>query len=109
MDSTTTNTFANRLGYTDINPNEVVRVISDKCVEIRAMNAERNPNWKPEFVTGGFAGVCVNQNEQEWVITSNPESSVIRIRKHKDGRWYDSHRNRYQMSAAPRKFYDYNF
>lgn len=32
--------FINEYGYTDVEPFEVIRVVSDKCVEIRAMKAE---------------------------------------------------------------------
>jgi hypothetical protein len=35
--------YANHLGYSDINPFEIVRRISDKTFEIRAMSAERDP------------------------------------------------------------------
>ncbi|MDA1136421.1 MAG: hypothetical protein O2916_09290 [Proteobacteria bacterium] len=35
--NTITEKFANHLGYSDINPYEVERVVSEKCVEIRAI------------------------------------------------------------------------
>lgn len=66
--------FANKIGYSDIEPCEVVRVVSDKCLEIRRMKAERDPAWKPEILPGGFAGVCVNQSSQKWVIQSDPSA-----------------------------------
>jgi hypothetical protein len=109
MEMQMTANFANRYGYSDVEPYEVVRRISDKTVEVRAMSAERDPSYKPEFVVGGFSAVCLNQREQKWVISSNPEARVIRIRLRKDGRWYDSYDNRYGLSDKPRKFYDYNF
>ena len=102
--------YANHIGYSDVNPYEVVKVISDKCLEIRAMNAERaNPENKLGFVAGGFVGHCANQDEQEWTITSNDKAPVSRIRLRKDGRWFDKHGQRFKLEAAPRKFYDYNF
>jgi len=52
--------YANLYGYSDVHPYEVVRVISEKTIEIRAMNASRDPNWKPEIIPGGFAGHCIN-------------------------------------------------
>ena len=48
--------YCNQHGYTDINPYEVIRVVSDKCLEIRSMKAEKNPDYKPDFVAGGFSG-----------------------------------------------------
>ena len=101
--------YANQLGYSDINPYEVVRVVSDKCLEVRAMAAERNPEWKPEFVPGGFSAVCLNQNSQEWDINSDPNARAIRIRLRKNGQWYAASGARYALGDEPVKFYDYNF
>lgn len=100
--------YANHIGYSDVNPYEVVRVVSDKTLEIRRMNAERDPSYKPEFIPGGFSGHCVNQLDQEWIITSDPAACVIRIRKGKKG-WKDASGGRYQLADKPVKFYDYNF
>lgn len=100
--------YANHIGYSDVNPYEVVRRVSDKTLEVRAMNAERDPIWNPDFVPGGFFGTVVNQSEQKWVITSDENGRVVRIRLGKQG-WKDAHGNRYQLSDEPVKFYDYNF
>lgn len=35
--------YANKLGYSDINPYEVIRVVSAKCLEVREMEAVRVP------------------------------------------------------------------
>lgn len=106
--------YANLYLHTDGEPFEVVRVISDKTMEIRAMSATLAPDWKPDIIPGGFAGHCVNQNEQRWVYTSNPEAPIIRLRKVKP-----THANRlmqwksayghHRLSDTPRKFHDYNF
>ena len=101
--------FANRLGYSDVEPFEVVRVVSDKCLEIRRMDAELDPAWQPEWVVGGFAGQCVNQNQQRWIIASNPANPVSRIRLQKNGNWKSPCGGRFDLSDEPRKFYDYNF
>lgn len=101
--------YANSISYSDINPHEVVRVVSDKCLEIRRMKAEKDPSWKPEWHAGGFAGHCANQHEQRWFITPQPLATVFRIRKQKDGKWRSAHRDEYRLADAPRKFYDYNF
>lgn len=102
--------YANHIGYSDVNPYEIVRRVSDRTIEIREMNAVRsNPENKLGFVPGGFVGHCANQDEQEWTITSNPEARVKRIRLHKDGRWRCKHGERFVLAVQPRKFYDYNF
>lgn len=49
--------YANHIGYSDVNPYEVVKVISEKCLEVRAMDATRaNPKNKLGFAQGGFVG-----------------------------------------------------
>lgn len=101
--------YANHYGYSDVNPFEIVRRVSDKTIEIREMDAERDPEWKPEFHVGGFSAHCSNQHEQRWNITSNPENRVIRIRLSKSGVWKDAHGRKFGLSDQPVKFYDYNF
>jgi hypothetical protein len=101
--------FANRLGYSDIEPFEVIRVVSAKCLEVRAMDSERDPAYKPEFVAGGFSAVCLNQNEQKWIIKSNPDNRVMRIRLQKRGDWKSACGGRFALRDKPVRYYDYNF
>lgn len=103
------NQFANQIGYTDVHPFEVVRQVSGKCLEIRAMSAERDPTWKPVFHQGGFVANCSNQQDQRWIIQPDPSAPAVRIRLHKDGRWKDANGNRYALDTKPYRFYDYNF
>lgn len=104
----TAQNFANRYGYSDVEPFEVIRVVSDKTLEVRLMTATLDPTWKPEMIPGGFAAHCVNQSEQRWIITPNESAPVIRIRKHKDGFFYN-HGSKFRLSDKPCRFYDYNF
>ena len=101
--------FANKCGWTDKTPYEIVRVVSDKTLEIREMDFEMVENFKPEFVQGGFVGHCVNQNKQEYTYTSNESYPVIRIRLNKKGQWRDKYRDSYQLANKPVRFYDFNF
>ena len=39
--------FANMIGYSDVEPYEVVRVISDKTIEIRGMDYQQD--FQPDF------------------------------------------------------------
>lgn len=100
--------YANHIGYSDVDPYEIVRVVSPKTLDIREMDAERDESVKLEWAVGGFAGHCINQREQKWNITSNTENRVVRIRLGKQG-WKDAHGRRYNLSDTPVKFYDYNF
>ena len=99
--------FANHGGYSDIEPFEVIRWISAQTIEIRQMDATQSV--KMEFVAGGFAGHCVNQRDQKWIIVSNEQRPVIRIRKSLKKGWQDRHGRKFSLSQKPVKFYDYNF
>jgi hypothetical protein len=102
------NKFANHYGYSDVNPFEVVKVISDKTIEVREMNSERDDSVKMDFHVGGFSAHCSNQREQKWFITSDETAQVIRIRLGKNG-WKDAHGRRFKLDDQPVKFYDFNF
>ena len=69
--------YANEYGYSDVNPFEIVRRVSDKTLEIRAMKAVRDDSVKLEFHVGGFSAHCSNQRQQKWFITSNEQKDVI--------------------------------
>lgn len=100
--------YANESGYSDVYPYEIVKVVSENTIEIRPMDAERDYSAKLEWVSGGFVGHCVNQDKQKWFYKSNPNNPVKRIRRRKDGYFYN-HCNRVYLEPAPRKFHDYNF
>ncbi len=101
--------YANHIGYSDVNPFEFVKVVSDKTIEIREMDAVEDRSVKMEFVPGGFSAICTNNHDQKWTIASNPSNKVVRIRLSKKKGWRDAHGRRFQLDDAPRKFYDYNF
>lgn len=100
--------YANMYSYTDVTPYEVVKVISDKTIEVREMDAVEDRSVKLEFHVGGFSAHCSNQRDQKWHITSNPENRIIRIRLGKQG-WKDKHGQKFGLSDRPIRFYDYNF
>lgn len=100
--------FANHLGYSDVNPYEVIRAVSDKTLEIREMQCDRDDSVKMEFVVGGFSAICLNQRDQEWFITSDETAPITRIRLGKNG-WKDKHGRKFVLADEPVKFYDYNF
>ena len=100
--------YANMHGYSDIQPFEIVKVISEKTIEVRMMSAVLDPSWKPNIIPGGFAGHCVNQQTQKWIYTSDESAPVIRCRLRKDGYFHSAY-GKHVLAEAPRKFYDYNF
>lgn len=101
--------FANHIGYTDVNPFEVIRVVSDKTIEVRAMKVDIDPAYKPEFIVGGFSAHCVNDHAQKWIITSDESAKVVRIRLSKNKGWQAADGRTFKLSDKPVKYYDYNF
>ena len=102
--------FANFHGYTDVNPFEIVNIVSEKTIEIRAMETEQT-KMPSDFHPGGFHGhYADNHGGQEYTYSSNKEFSVKRIRwSERKGTWQCKHGSRYHIADAPYKFYDYNF
>lgn len=99
--------YANKILYTDIIPYEVVKY-TKKTITIRELAVERDPNWKPEIIVGGFAGHCINQDEQKWIYKTDEHMPLIRAYLHKDGCYYNRG-DRYRLSDKPVYYYDYNF
>jgi len=100
--------YANRVLWSDIDPHEIVEVRTKNKILVRAMDAEKNPNWKADFHPGGFSGHVSNQDEQKWFYKSNETNPVFAIWKRKDGYFYDGCL-RFSLNKEPIKFYDYNF
>jgi len=99
--------FCNMHGWSDVHPFEIIRVVSDKTIEVREMAADLDQDFKPEVISGGFVGHCVNQDKQAYKYRSCPDGQVLRVRLGKKG--WKSKMGRHALSTQPRKFYDYNF
>lgn len=105
--------YCNRYLYTDIEPFEVVEVISDKRLRIRAMEAvvttESMKALMESFTPGGFLGHFDN-SLQEWNYTSNLDGEVYEVRQRKDGKFYAPKSDvPFIISDHPIKHHDYNF
>ena len=101
--TTTTNTnnkpaprYLNRCTFfRDMFPYEVVRVISDKTVEVRAMIATRVPNENPEA--------------QEYTYASDVSAPCRRVRLTKSRGMWTLHGVRYFEADAPYRFDNVNY
>lgn len=100
--------YANKIGYSDVDPYEVIEVISDKTMVVREMKAEK-AEWKMDFQQGGFFGRVMNQNNQKWDITPDEDATPFRIRLSKNRGWKSAGGSRFSIDDKPIKFYDYNF
>ena len=102
--------YANLSGYTDVTPYEVIRKVSDICVEVRAMKTKQI-RFPQDVRVGGFSAHTVdNRSGQDYEFSSNPEAEIFRIRWSKANRqWQKGKYMRFRMADKPYKFYDYNF
>ena len=102
-------THVSMYGYSDVHAYEIVKVISDKTIEVRAMTASHDISHLKQYV-GGFCGHVAEQRNQKVSYESNPGASVIRIRRKKNNpESWTSNGSRFGLTEAPYAFYDYNF
>jgi len=102
--------------YTDRDAWEVIEVISPRRIKIRELDAEITKKPK-EFIPGGFSGHYVDNHDQEYKLTSNPNNKIkILSWRSKAQRWCEvGQQTRYskfglhQKGEQAEKFYDYNF
>ena len=104
--------FANRMGWSDIEPFEVIEQRTEKLYVVREMEAVETKESiiarNKSFVPGGFFGHFDN-DLQDWDIKPKEKGFTFNIRRHKDGHFYDTCRQRYVISEKPIKYYDFNF
>lgn len=91
--------------YSDRSPVTVIKRTA-KTITVRYDKAELDPNWKPEWVVGGFAGHCTNNDEQRWIIEEDPNGRTEVFRLRNVG-WRNSADEKLYPEWA--KHYDYNF
>lgn len=98
--------------HSDVNPYEVIEERTDKLWIVRRMKAteteESRKRRQSSFVPGGFLGHFDN-SVQQWEIEPDGNGEVTAVRKHIDGRWYDSYGILYVPAMTPYKHYDFNF
>jgi len=107
--TTKTFTHASQYGYSDVHAYEILKVISDKTLEVRELSATHNIKHLKTYV-GGFSGHVENQHNQKVTYETNENAPVIRIRrnKHDENKW-SSQGQRFTLETKPYAFYDFNF
>lgn len=99
--------------YSDINPYEVIEVISDNSLKLRSMSsvqtAESVERLRESFIPGGFCGNFDNL-VQEWICTPDRNGIVVTVHKRKDGHFYETGGSTpYVLSDKPKRYRDFNF
>jgi hypothetical protein len=90
--------------YTDANAFTIISVSkSGKSFKMQQDTATRLT--KPEFITGGFAGHCVNNHGIQYSYEPNPQGTIRTVRMTKKG-WKT---NNQRVTHGRSEHYDYNF
>lgn len=82
--------------------------VTKTTVTVQRDTAILNPDFKPEFIPGGFVGHCINQSEQSYTYERDEQGTIETIH------WSEKHQ-RYgrpgftTLSKGRHEFYDYNF
>jgi len=102
-------THASMFGYSDVHAFEIVKVISDKTIEVRKMDAEFDISHL-KFHEGGFSGHFEGQRSQKVSYASARSAAVIRLRRSKKNPecWVSQGRE-FRLQTEPYAFYDFNF
>ena len=53
--------------------------VTKAFVWVQRDQAVLSGDWKPEWISGGFGGHCVNQHEQRWTYTPDPSGVIIKF------------------------------
>lgn len=93
--------------WTDAYACTIIKVT--RCsVTVRRDKATLDPDFKPEWIIGGFAGHCTNQDEQTYTYEPDPNGTEYTIRWSKKYNSYGRPGD-YRLTAGRHEFYDYNF
>lgn len=93
--------------WSDAHAATIIKVT--KCsVTVQYDTATLDPNWKPEWIAGGFAGHCVNQDEQTYTYERNPKGRIETYRWSNKYGSYGTPGN-LRLTKGRHEFYDYNF
>jgi hypothetical protein len=78
-----------------------------KTITIQRDKAVLDPNFKPEWIPGGFAAHCTNQDEQRYTYERDPKGEII------TARWSEKRGGFIYLdkiiTTGRHEFYDYNF
>ena len=104
--------YLNEILYSDINPYEVVEMITPNKWVIRKLDTTLKPEAKKKmqdsFCPGGFVG-HVDNDCQEWDISVNENNPLITVFRGRKNKHFKIGSMPMSMSHSPIKIYDFNF
>lgn len=104
--------YLNEILYSDINPYEVVEMITPNKWVIRKLDTNLKPEARKKvqdsFCPGGFAG-HVDNDCQEWYISVNENNPLITVFRGRKNKHFKIGSMPMSMTHSPIKIYDFNF
>lgn len=100
-DGVTVNLWSDRYAATVIK-------VTKSSVTVRRDKATLNPDFKPEWIPGGFAAHCTNQEDQSYTYEPDESGKVYTFRWSNKYQRYGQPGN-LSLSKGRHEFYDYNF
>lgn len=81
-----------------------------KTITIQRDKAILDPNFKPEWVVGGFSAVCLNDEEQDYTYERNPDGEIFVCHwSEKRGRYQCGSDGSIKIVRGRHEYYDRNF
>ena len=104
--------YLNEILYSDVNPYEVVEMITPNKWVVRELDVTLKPKAKRDiqesFCPGGFVG-HVDNDYQEWDIRVNEKNPLITVFRGRKTRYFKIGGMPMSMTLSPIKIYDFNF
>lgn len=93
--------------WTDSNAYTII-ARTEKSLTLQRDKAILDPNFKPDFIPGGFCGTVVNQYDQSYTYEKDPNGQI------RKAYWSETKKGFYvektlRVSLGRHEFYDYNF
>lgn len=81
-----------------------------KTLTIQRDRAIRDPNFKPEYIPGGFAAHCTNNEDQSYTYERNPNGEIFICHwSEKRGRFQCGEDGSVRIIRGRHEFYDFNY
>ena len=93
--------------WSDIYPVTILRKTAT-TLTVRRDKATLDPNWKPDWIIGGFSAHCTNNEDQEWIIEEDPDGEIEVFRWSKRLNCFKD-KSDCKLLPGWKKFHDYNF
>ncbi len=93
--------------YSDAHAYTIIRR-TDKSLTLQRDKATLKNGWKPEIIPGGFAGHCINQEDQEYTYEQDENGSIVTAHWSQKKHGFYVQGSEY-VTPGRREYYDYNF